>query len=490
MTTMPQQPNVLLLITDQQRADTLEPGHPCQTPNLDRLAQRGVRFTHAYTPMSLCSPARASMMTGLYPSRHGMIDCTHAVEPYRASLKDDLPMWSQRLHEAGYRAAYYGKWHVERSNRLESFGFDDYILSHSPQYDSYRQDLALGAQRQLSLSHSLRHPAYRDHLLYGVIEEPVESTEAHFLYSRGIEFIRQQAATGRPWLCVLSTFEPHDPFVAPREFYDLYRPGDIPLPPSYDDELDDKPALQRRLRTVWRDLTRRQVQEATACYYATCSFIDAQVGRVIDALRETGQEENTLVVYTSDHGELLGAHGLYLKGAAAYEETYRVPLVVSGPGVERPDRVSDARVCLLDLAPTLTELTGSRQIEDVDGASIVPLLRADPPRKDSPWDEGYAEFHGTRLNYTQRIVWHGRHKYVFNGFDFDELYDLQADPHERRNLAPDDRYASLLEEMVTRMWRQVRRLGDHNLLNAHYPMYRFLPVGPLAGQEGSLEVRG
>jgi arylsulfatase A-like enzyme len=487
------QPNVLLLMSDQQRADTLDPSNPCQTPHLDHLAQRGVRFTHALVPNSICSPSRASLMTGVFPSRHGMVDCTHTVERYRAEFDDTLPMWSQRLAEAGYTGGYFGKWHVERSNKLERFGFTEYVHKGDKAFYEYRSGLGYAKERQLSLQCTLSHPGYRDNLLYAVQEEPVEATEPYFMYSKGIDFIRQQASTGKPWFCVISTIEPHDPFVAPRPYFERYDPATLPIPSSYDDDLLDKPAVQRRIRPVWAELTPRQVQEATACYYAACTMLDEQVGRIVQSLEEMGQLDDTIIIYTSDHGEMLGHHGLFLKGVPAYEDVYNVPLVMAGPGITGaaagsagPTRAGEGHVNNVDLAPTILELTGARPIEDVDGFSLGPLLR-DEVRDISmtPWDEAYAEFHGQRFFYTQRIVWHGQRKYIFNGFDIDELYDLEHDPKERRNLAGDPAHREVLEEMAARMWHRAHRLGDHNIVDSHYGMFRFAPVGPLAGTEGA-----
>jgi len=202
-------------------------------------------------------------------------------------------------------------------------------------------------------------------------------------------------------------------------------------------------------------------------------MVDDEVGRLLAVLEETGQAEDTLVVFTSDHGDYLGAHGLMFKGVAAFEEAYRVPLVVRGPGVEAGLVVEEA-VSLLDLPRTLVSL-----LLGVDypcqGGDLSARLRGEAP---AGAGEAFAEFHGQRLGYTQRVVWHGDWKYVFNGFDEDELYDLAADLHELRNLAADPEHAGTLREMARRMWRRLRETDDTTLLEAHYAMFRFAPVGP------------
>ena len=169
----------------------------------------------------------------------------------------------------------------------------------------------------------------------------------------------------------------------------------------------------------------------------------------------------------------MGAHRLLLKGVAAFEDAYHVPLILSGPGVPVGREVEHV-VSLMDMAPTLVGLTTGGEFP-CHGRSLLPLLGSEPPAWNS---EAFAEFHGQRFFWTQRIVWTDRYKYVFNGFDFDELYDLESDPHELVNLAPDPAYAGVLREMATRMWAHVREIGDDNLRDSHYGMFLFAPVGP------------
>jgi arylsulfatase A-like enzyme len=216
-----------------------------------------------------------------------------------------------------------------------------------------------------------------------------------------------------------------------------------------------------------------QFAEATACYYALCSLIDDQIGRILVVLEELGQAENTIIVFLSDHGDYMGAHRLLLKGIPVFEEAYRVPLILNGPGIPAGRQIEQI-VSLLDLAPTLVELT-TRSKFDCHGRSLVPLLQGDQP--DWP-GEAFAECHGQRFYYTQRVLWRNNLKYVFNGFDEDELYDLAADPHELRNLASDPAYRAALESLAGRMWAIIRQTGDSNMAQAQYGMFRFAPVGP------------
>lgn len=468
-------PNLLFLITDQQQAGTVKPGSPCQMPHLARLAADGTRFERCYAPNPICSPTRASLMTGLLPHSHGMVDVTHAVEPYRAELKPGLPFWSQALQAAGYRTGYFGKWHIERSNRLEQFGFETYEVERYQQLQGLVE-----RDTPMKIRGTVQQKGYKDFLLYGVTGEPVESTPEYQLYSRGIEFLQQAAREShRPWALFLSTEAPHDPYLAPAAYYDRYDPAGLPQPASFNDPLLDRPAIYRRIQRVWQQLDWPQFARATACYYAACSLIDDQIGRLLAALRHLGQEENTLIVFTSDHGDYMGAHRLMLKGIPAFEEVYRVPLILRGPGVPAGRQVEQV-TSLIDLAPTLVQLTTGGSFPG-HGRSLLPLLQQQPA---PAWqDEAFAECHGQRFFYTQRILWRDRYKYVFNGFDQDEFYDLDVDPHEQHNLVDEAGYRPVLEEMAGRMWGIIQQTGDATMFGAQYGMFRFAPVGPEAGKQ-------
>ena len=462
-------PNLLFLITDQQQAGTVAPGALCQMPHLAQLAAAGTRFSRCYTPNPICSPARASLMTGLLPHSHGMVDCTHTVEPYRAKFKAGLPFWPRLLPENGYHTGYFGKWHIERSNRLENFGFDMYDV------ESYHQKLGL-VELETTMQPACRvsHKGYKDFLLYGVTDAPEETTSEYQLYSRGIEFLAEAARhPDRPWGLFLSSEAPHDPYVVPRTYYERYNPADISRPPSFDDDLANRPGIYRRTRQVWRQLEWPHFAQATACYYALCSLIDAQIGRIITTLQNLRQMENTIIVFTSDHGDYMGAHRLLLKGIPPFEEIYRVPLIMAGPGIPAGRQIEPI-VSLLDLAPTLVSLTTGGNFPG-HGRSLLPLLESEPVAWQS---EAFAECHGQRFFYTQRILWKDNYKYVFNGFDEDELYDLATDPYEMRNLAQNAAHRLVLDLMAARMWAIIRQTDDFNMSQAQYGMFRFAPVGP------------
>jgi arylsulfatase A-like enzyme len=399
-------------------------------------------------------------------------------------------MWSQRLQREGYHTGYFGKWHVERSARLERFGFAEYEVlgtgaSDPSKFIAHRRRLGLPpTPRDYVDRYEVKQAGYRDYMLYGVLDEPEEGSAFYYTFAQGIDFLQRAAQRDQPWCLFVSSSGPGDPHHVPRAYADRYDPDEIAEPASFCDDLAERPTVYRRQREVWEDVDWPDHAKAIACYYARCTLMDAQIGRLLAALEETGQADNTVVVYTNDHGIMMGAHGLHCLGVFPFEEGYRIPLIVRWPGVTPSGSTCEALVNTLDLTPTLCEMANAGTLEAAEGRSLTPWLRGETP---TDWpDDCFAEFHGQRFFWTQRIVWADRYKYVFNGFDRDELYDLEDDPYEMTNLAVDPANTDLVEAMATRMWTHIRAIDDHNMLGSHYGSLRVAPVGPLVtgGDEG------
>ncbi len=471
-------PNILFLITDQQQQSTINDDSPCMMPNVDSLKKSGVTFVNARTVNAICSPARASLMTARLPHNHGMVDNSHCVEPFRADFVKDQNTVSRQLKSHGYNLGYFGKWHVERSDDPGIFGFNEYSTEYH----------GLEFRRTIKNPRKVNQRGYNERVLYGVHSEPVTETEEYYFYSRGIEFIDSASKNSdEPWCTFISTNAPHDPYIAPQEMFDLYDPLKIELPESFGDTMEDKPAIYRRLKNVWKDLSKEDYQNAIACYYANCSLVDSQVGRILKYLDESGQRENTMIIFLSDHGDMLGGHGLLCKGVPAFDESYRIPLILSWPGQIPENEVRNSYTSIIDIVPTVLELAGCKAMKRIDGKSMVPIFEKDDILKEKPV---YAEFFGQRLSYSQRITWKGPYKYIFNGFDFDELYNLEKDPGEIKNLIDDKAYDSVKIMMAREMWNKARESGDNSLLETEYFMYRFAPVGPELEKKNSIYNRG
>ena len=469
-----EQPNILLFIADGMQSRVLSTGHDCRTPTIDRLIGRGLHITGAHTPLPTCSPARASLMTGLLPHNHGVLEVEHGVDPDQCVLRTEHPHWAQRLRDAGYDTGYFGKWHVERTGELEPFGWNTFDIRGARGHANASQK-GLGVDESLDPDTVRMYEGpegYNDTLKYAVTDVAVNDRPIGGPATLACEWLEQARDT--PWCCVVSYYEPNEAMVVGREAYSLYDVDHLALPVNLRDDLSDRPNFYRRQQQIFAGLGDDEWRRALACYYGRISEIDLQLGRLITALEARGQLDDTIVVFTSDHGKYVGSHGFEAHNVGAFEEIYNIPLVAAGPGIARGLQ-TEARVGLHDLCPTLCELAGAEAIDGADSRSCARLLR-DPRSYEAQFDSGYAEYHGTRFPLAQRIYWQGDWKFVFNGFDFDELYNLAADPAEMRNLAAAD--PERVRYMMHQIWAQIEATGDRALLNTHYYSMRFAAVGP------------
>ncbi len=461
------QPNLLIVMTDHQRADTVLPEHPAITPHVDRFAREGVTFTDAFCPSPHCCPSRATFFTGLYPSRHGVWNNVCNDQALSRGLKQGVRLWSEDLAEAGYALHFSGKWHVSVEESPADRGWTEHFVSsgrgtvHGWHWDRYRELAAVPDKTERGAGEILR-PGYGAYRLYAAGEADAVGALQHdeTAVAKALELLPSLAADDRRWCLYVGLIGPHDPYVVPQEYLDLYNLADVPLPPSYADDLADKPAICRRMRqTRFGQLSDREVRDAIRHFWAYCTYLDDLFGQILAALDRTGQRENTLVLYTSDHGDYCGEHGLFAKGIPCFQGAYRVPAVIRWPaGITGPGRRAGEFVSLADFGPTFLEAAGIEASRSFSGASLLPFLRNRTP---AAWrDEMHTQCNGVELYYTQRSVMTLDAKYVFNGFDRDELYDLRVDPHEMRNFADDPAYEALRREMCGRMWRFAHREND------------------------------
>lgn len=474
------QPNILLFMPDAVNAGAIEAASQCIVPNIDRLAARGLRIRGAHSVAPVCSPSRASLMTGVLPHNHGVLQVEHCTDDDQSRLRTRLPHWAQRLTQAGYRTGYFGKWHIERSNRLEDFGWQ---VNGCDEAAAYR-DIGVGVEDAETLldgdsfARYIEGPeGYNPVLHYGVTQAP--TGERRFARSTDLacDFIRRAGGPGAaPWACCVSFSEPNTPVIAGREAFERYDIDAIELPANLRDELAGRPALYRRAQRVQADTSERQWRELRAVYFALLTEIDAQLGRLMDTLEEQGILDDTLVIVTADHGRYVGEHGFDNHNFGAFEGPYRIPMILAGPGVAK-GQATDAYVSLMDLCPTLIEAAGAPPMENLDGRSFLPLL-GDPQGRAPDFNACYAESHGTRFELTQRVYWEGPWKFVFNGFDEDELYNLADDPDELENLASRPDRAERVRYMMARVWERIRQSDDKAMLGTHYLPMRFAAVGP------------
>lgn len=436
--TGPRSLNILLLLADQFRHDTLGcAGHPVvRTPNLDRLAQEGVRFTQAYTETPVCVAARSALITGQYGHRLGNIDND-------AVSVEDRPTLPRLLRGLGRATMAVGKMHF--FPRRAHLGFDRMLLGEGlvghPWDDDYALFMGQHGYPILREMHGPGHPYVDGSGTYyrpGTLPYPEEVSATAWAGDRTIEFI--EANRDRPFFCFTSFIKPHPPFLPPAPYDRLYDPGAVDLPPGdgTPDAFDPLLAAQSRFKGIVAP-TEDEVRHVRSHYYGLVSQIDHHVGRILDALERTGLRERTVVLFSADHGELLGDHGHWGK-RSFYEGSAKVPFLISCPGQFPPGRTVDKLVGLTDILPTLVELAGGTAPPEVSGRSIVPLLE-DP---DAPWREvlfgeyggfkGIAQLEDRRISTRFMVRWE-RWKYIYfvNG-GREQLFDLQEDPAECCNL--------------------------------------------------------
>ncbi|AXR80407.1 sulfatase-like hydrolase/transferase [Natrarchaeobaculum sulfurireducens] len=477
-------PNVLFVLTDQERYDYSAPeGPPVETPTMDRLSSEGMRFSQAVTPISICSSARASLLTGQFPHGHGMLNNCHEADAIQPNLPTGIPTFSERLDANGYDCTYTGKWHVGRDRTPEAFGFS-YLGGSDEHHDDideafleYRRErgVPLGAVDLEDGLYTGEKPRDGDSGTFVAATTPVdvEDTRAYFLAQRTIDALEAHAdgetdADGGRFFHRADFYGPHHPYVVPEPYASMYDPASINLPESYAETFDGKPRVHENYchyRGV-ADFDRELWAEAIAKYRGFVSLIDDQLKRVLEALEEFGLADETVVVHAADHGDFVGGHRQFNKGPLMYDDTYRIPLQVRWPDVVDPGTTCAAPVHLHDLAATFLELADVEIPGSFDARSLVPLLEGggDPAAVPESWpDSSFAQYHGDEFGlYSQRMVRTDRYKYVYNGPDVDELYDLEADPAELQNLIDHPDYTAIRRSMRERLIAWMDETDDPN----------------------------
>lgn len=450
-------PNILWICTDQQRYDTIGAlGNPhVATPNIDSLVAEGVAFTHAYCQSPICTPSRASFLTGMYPS------AVHANGNGNDFFPDTYPLVTRTLADAGYDCGLIGKLHLASAHRRVeprvNDGYRYWQYSHAPRDDwDTGHDYADWVRSKGYVLGELTQDAR------GV---PAELHQTTWCAEKTIEFIREEREG--PWLASVNIYAPHPPFNPPQAHRERFNPAEMPPPLFRDSDL----AQQRRLQKIdfqskgrtpddldirspilphaplarnvaqRDDLAnpepRRDAQTLKAAYYAMIQLIDEQVGRMLEVLEETGQRDNTLIIFTSDYGETLGDHGLIQKGCRFYEGLVRVPLIFSWPGQIASGLKSDALVELTDKAPTLLEAAGLPVPDWMQGRTLMPILTGTADANHHRDFVRCEYYDAVNLpDHSFATMYRDEHYklVVYHGHEEGELYNLTTDPGEFDNL--------------------------------------------------------
>jgi iduronate 2-sulfatase len=431
-------PNVLFIAVDDMNNDLGCFGHSLvKSPSIDRLAARGVRFERAYCQFPLCSPSRSSLLTGLRPDSTRVFNLQYH---FRQDLPD-LVTLPQMFIRNGYYVARVGKmYHYGNPGDIGTNGLDDRV-SWMERFNpagrdkttleldiiNYTPKRGLGSAMAFLADPTGTDPQHTDGK---VTDQAIQLLEAH---------------KDKPFFIAAGYYKPHCPWVTPKKYFDLYPMDPITLPQITAQTRDDYPPLALASTRPWPyfGITADRARECKRAYYAAISFVDAQIGRLLDAVDRLGLRDNTIIVFWSDHGYHLGEHGLWFK-QSCFEESARVPLIISVPGQKTAGQASARPVELVDLYPTLADLAGLTPPKHVQGFSLRPLI--DDPQ--APWDHpaytqvqrGADPGHSVRTERWRYTEW------AF-GKKGEELYDHENDPQELHNLAHEAKYADVVAQM-------------------------------------------
>jgi N-acetylglucosamine-6-sulfatase len=445
-------PNVVIIITDDQRWDCLGcAGHPhLKTPHLDRLAREGVRFKNAFCTTSLCSPSRASILSGVYAHRHGV---TNNFTEYPTKLGS----LALQLQRSGYRTAYIGKWHMGEDNDAKRPGFD-FWASHKGQGKYFDNEFFINDRREVKKGYY-----------------------THVVTDMAVEWLREQR--GKPFLLMMGHKAPHSFYVPEPKYAHAFDDVKIDYPRSAF-QLEGKPAWIKERQTTWHGIygplfefrknfpdTRPEAVKdfaaMTRSYWATLLSVDDSVGRLLETLQGLGILDDTVILFMSDNGLLNGEHGMVDK-RTMHEPSIRVPLLARYPGLTPTDRprVIEQMVLHVDLAPTVLELCGEEPLRDIHGKSWKGLVQGNAEGWRTSW---FYEYNYERqFPYTPNIRGVRTDEWVYMHYPHGdgkadrhkaELYNLKADPEQLHNLIDDPRQAARLAELQRELTRQMANLG-------------------------------
>jgi len=432
-----QRPNILFIMADQMAAPLLpfyDEKSPIKLPNLSRLAGEGVVFESAYCNSPLCAPSRFTLVSGQLPTKIGAWDNA-------ADFAADIPTYAHYLRRLGYRTALSGKMHFCGPDQLH--GYEERLTS-----DIYPADYGWAVNWdepdvRPSWYHNMSSvlqagPCVRTNQLD--FDEEVVFKARQYLY----DHVREHPA--QPFCLTVSMTHPHDPYSIPREYWDLYRDEDIPLPSVQIAQQEQDPHSQRLLKVIdlWgQEMPEEKVRAARRAYFGACSYVDAQIGALLRTLEDCGLADDTLIVFSGDHGDMLGERGLWYK-MHWFEMAARVPLLVHAPRRFTPHRVSQS-VSTVDLLPTLVELAGG-QVEsgiDLDGRSLLPHLQGTGGH-----DEVIGEYTAEGTVSPLMMIRRGDFKFVYSEQDPCLLFDVTHDPRELQNLMDSPDHANLVRDLL------------------------------------------
>jgi len=450
-----EKPNILWICTDQQRWNTIGAlgNSYVHTPNIDKLVENGVAFNRAYCQSPVCTPSRSSFLTGMYPSTlHNSInggDHWPVTAP---------PLITKTLDENGYVCGLSGKLHLSAAdNRVEKRpddGYREFYWSHHP-WDSWPEghDYINWLEVQ-GLSYDSMYDKH------GYI--PAEFHQTKWCTDRAIEFIKGNKEL--PWLFSLNIFDPHNPYDPPKKYLDRYNVDEMPGPCFKPSDIEFQKKLDfAYFQTESQDPDNFNARLLQAQYWAMVDQIDDNLGRLFQVLKDLGEWDNTIIIFTSDHGDMVGDHGFQKKGCRFYDGLVRVPLIFHWPKGYAQDIKSEALVELVDIYPTLMEAAGLPVGEKIQGRSLTSILEgnADPNQHRQYVRSEYYDALDKEPADFATMIQDDRYKLVvYHGYEPGELYDMKEDPCEFNNLWDDPEYAAVKAKLIKKSFDQTARAID------------------------------
>ncbi len=474
-------PSLLFIWTDEQRADTMAAygNTKIKTPNLNKLCRESIVFKKAYVSQPVCTPSRSTVMTGLWPHTTGLIY-------NNIPLPVDVPCLPEMINNPDYRTAYMGKWHLG-DEIFRQHGFDDWI-SIEDNYITHYQE-GRDRNKRSDYHHFLEAKGYKPDRKSNntfsrsfAARRSLEHCKPRFLEDRACEFLRKNQ--NDPFILYVNFLEPHMPFFGP--FDDLHNPEEIDLPANFSDPLEENEPLHYRMKRE-RDLQKygkseKDFRKLIAKYWGLVAQVDRSVGNILKTLDELRLADNTIVVYTSDHGDMMGAHHMVEKGVM-YEEAVRIPWIMRVPQLKLKGRKIANPVSHIDMVPTLLELMGKQPDKKLPGQSLVPLMKGDNVDEDHVFIEWHSrkkealtpliqaklekstpnyikaspeEIHKATQENPRAVISPDGWKLCLSDFDKCQLFNLNDDPGETTNLYDSGKYDDVIDRLTEKIldWQQ------------------------------------
>lgn len=468
--------NIAFILLDQVRLDMLGTyGHKVvKTPNMDAIAADGIKFTNAFTPASVCGPARTSLFTGQMPSNHELM--RNSEKGGQGDPKLDNPNIISEM--ADYDNYLIGKWHVGKTVLPRDFGFKGHNFdgygypgsgvyknmvfaqgpTQEPRYQEWLKEKGYEIP-EVTNAYFGENPHLRVQELCGLLSGTKEATLPFFVVDEAKKAILEAKKENKPFFVWMNFWGPHTPCVIPEPYYSMYKPEDVVLDKSFYHPMEGKPLHYKDIAKMWGvwDASEDRWKEIICKFWGYITLIDDAIGEFVKFLKEQGLYESLFLAITADHGDAMGAHKLIEKGEFMFETTYRIPMIIKDPLANRKGVTDDNFVYLHDLTPTCNEVAGKKAPDFFDGESLLSILREG---KNNNRKGILGQLDGHFVAFEQRMWRRKDYKLVFNATDVGELYDLQNDPEEIHNLFYDDNFIDIKKEMLDELYSEMVKIKD------------------------------